>query len=917
MISTRRPGGKASPIIGRARPHRRILELEVLPERVLLSATQYTVDLTTDNGPTSAGSGSFIFGDLRYVINQADANTNPDGSLIRFDPTVFAAPQTITLSASLGTLALSETSGPEAIDGPAAGVTVSGGHAVRVFLVSNNVTATLSGLTITGGSALYGGGLDNSGTLTLTSCTVSGNSTQNGGGGLDNSGTLTLTGCTVSGNSAQSGGGLDIYYRLTTLVDTIVAGNSIGNSPSDIGGPRASSVTGSNNLIGTGGSGGITDGTDGNIVLTDLSSLGLAPLGDYGGPTSTMALLPGSAAIGAGLGQSNINTDQRGAPRATSGAIDIGAFEEQGYTLALVSGSPQSTMIGQTFAEPLVVVLTEDFASAPLPGATIEFTAPSSGASTSPSAGSAVTDANGQASVAATANAIAGAYTVIASDGTGLTVPFQLTNQATPSFSGLTDRMAAYGSTVTFTGTLADDTQSPPAGEDVAVTVNGVTHDAPLAADGSFSAQFTRTDVVLNASPTAYTVTYAYATDGVFLAAQGSSQLTVTPATLTAAIAGNPTRTYDGTTDATLTPADFSLSGLVGGDGFTVTQTAGTYNSQDVTTATTVTATLAAAEFTPGSGTLASNYTFPTTASGAGRITPAPLTITATSDTRVYDGTTSSSQVPTLGTLFGGDTVTGLAQAFASKDVLGAGGSTLNVTAYTVNDGDGGKDYTVTTQSATGTITPAPLTITANNGMMSFGGAVPPLTASYAGFVGDDTPASLTSPVHLATSATDNSPAGSYPISASGASSADYAISYRDGMMTIAAYLPPPIPQVQSAAAFVTTLYNKILARGPEPKGLAYWMKRYLRPVPTSSIFQGFARSKERRALQKEGRAPSIPLPEAYDDALLAARQAARQTMVAPAGPLALRKASHATVNPVGVSRRLHVHARPAGTRLA
>ena len=53
--------------------------------------------------------------------------------------------------------------------------------------------------------------------------------------------------------------------------------------------------------------------------------------------------------------------------------------------------------------------------------------------------------------------------------------------------------------------------------------------------------------------------------------------------------------------------------------------------------------------------------------------------------------------------------------------------------------------------------------------MMSFGGAVPPLTASYAGFVGDDTPASLTSPVHLATSATDNSPAGSYPITASGA----------------------------------------------------------------------------------------------------------------------------------------------------
>ena len=50
-----------------------------------------------------------------------------------------------------------------------------------------------------------------------------------------------------------------------------------------------------------------------------------------------------------------------------------------------------------------------------------------------------------------------------------------------------------------------------------------------------------------------------------------------------------------------------------------MTQTAGTYNSKDVTTATTVTASLAAGDFTPGSGTLASDYTLPTTASGAGK----------------------------------------------------------------------------------------------------------------------------------------------------------------------------------------------------------------------------------------------------------------------------------------------------------
>ncbi len=34
--------------------------------------------------------------------------------------------------------------------------------------------------------------------------------------------------------------------------------------------------------------------------------------------------------------------------------------------------------------------------------------------------------------------------------------------------------------------------------------------------------------------------------------------------------------------------------------------------------------------------------------------------------------------------------MTGLSQAFTSKDVLGSNGSTLTVTAYTVNDGNGG-----------------------------------------------------------------------------------------------------------------------------------------------------------------------------------------------------------------------------------
>ena len=75
-------------------------------------------------------------------------------------------------------------------------------------------------------------------------------------------------------------------------------------------------MTGSYDLVGTGGSGGIL-GSGGNIVLTNLAGPGLAPLGNYGGPTQTMALLPGSPAIGAGSGaESTPRRDHRPARRA-------------------------------------------------------------------------------------------------------------------------------------------------------------------------------------------------------------------------------------------------------------------------------------------------------------------------------------------------------------------------------------------------------------------------------------------------------------------------------------------------------------------------------------------------------------------------------------------------------------------------
>jgi hypothetical protein len=97
----------------------------------------------------------------------------------------------------------------------------------------------------------------------------------------------------------------------------------------------------------------------------------------------------------------------------------------------------------------------------------------------------------------------------------------------------------------------------------------------------------------------------------------------ITPVALGATIAGSPSKIYDGTTLATLTQKNFRLSGFITGEGATVGKTTGSYNSQNVLTATTVSTPLAATDFTAAEGTLLSNYTLPANASGAGSITPA------------------------------------------------------------------------------------------------------------------------------------------------------------------------------------------------------------------------------------------------------------------------------------------------------
>ena len=239
--------------------------------------------------------------------------------------------------------------------------------------VANGGTATLTACTISGNSVFAkndypytgdGGGFYNSGTATLIDCTISDNSAiglgnypgSGNGGGIFNEGPgtyvgpgkLALIACTVTGNSATNlGGGLYNYNyygtAFATLTDTIIAANTGPAGPSDIDGNGAATVTGSHNLIGTGGAGGLTAADN----FLNVADPGLTSLGDFGGPTETMALQPNSPARHAGARAPGVTTDQRGF--ALDSPPDIGAFQSQPGPLVIDTaidglGSPPGEM---------------------------------------------------------------------------------------------------------------------------------------------------------------------------------------------------------------------------------------------------------------------------------------------------------------------------------------------------------------------------------------------------------------------------------------------------------------------------------------------------------------------------------------------------------------------------------------------
>jgi len=213
-------------------------------------------------------------------------------------------------------------------------ITLSGGGAVRIFTVDLGAALNVRNLTIADGrgDTDFGGGILNlGGTLTLTNCTLSGNSATAGGGIYYGSfSSPPIGGIRVIESTGDIGGGI---YTMT-LTNTIVA-NSLSGGDCVTLIPAGLNDGGHNLFEDATNSCGLTNGVNGNLVGVEPL---LGPLTNNGGPTETIALLPGSPAINAGdpdvCANPPVNgVDQRGYARAGSGhtQCSIGAYEADAF----------------------------------------------------------------------------------------------------------------------------------------------------------------------------------------------------------------------------------------------------------------------------------------------------------------------------------------------------------------------------------------------------------------------------------------------------------------------------------------------------------------------------------------------------------------------------------------------------------
>jgi hypothetical protein len=639
--------------------------LELLEDRTVLSTL--TVTNTLDNG---------ITGSLRWAITQANTDAAQGQSdTINFDipttdPGYNSTTGVSTITLTQDQLELTAGSGTT-IDG-ANRVAIDASDLSRVLEVDAGVTVGLAGLTLVNGSARDGGGIRNLGTLSVSNSTISGNSGAFGGG-IQNLGTLSVSNSTISGNfSSYYGGGIANYGQLTvsnstlsgnsspyvgggianygqlTVTNSTLSGNHSsyygggianlgqltvtnstlsGNSSTHGGGilnANTSTLTVNNSIVANSPAGGDISGSyTGSHNLTGTVALG--PLADNGGPTQTMALLPGGPAIDAGdntlavdaIGQL-LTTDQRGFARISGAAVDIGAFEVQPLSL---STTLSNGTYGATYSQSI---------KAMEPGGT----------------GGPFTFALTKGSLPPGLN--------LASDGTLSGTPtaagsFSFTVTATDS-SGFTGSQAY---TLTIAKANQTITWSTPADIVYGTPLSATQLDASVSVAGPAAAgavTYTPAAGTVLAAGHAQTLTVSVAATANYNAATATVYLNVTPAPLTITPAAGQSMILG----ATVPVLRYSASGFVNGDGPSLL-------SGLLGTTATASSAIGNYPFTLGTLSAGNNYTLSLSAN------PPTFAVTPPSvvSTRIDDGNMQRSMVRSLTLTFGSNIASTLSSVMA------------------------------------------------------------------------------------------------------------------------------------------------------------------------------------------------------------------------------------------------------------
>ena len=161
------------------------------------------------------------------------------------------------------------------------------------------------------------------------------------------------------------------------------------------------------------------------------------------------------------------------------------------------------------------------------------------------------------------------------------------------------------------------------------------------------------------------------------------------------------------------------------------------------------------------------------------------VTITANDVSRLYGAPDPTPFQVSYNGFVNGDTSATLSGQLlcTSSDTASSpvGSYTIDCSSSTLSS----PNYVITYQPGNLTVTPAPLTLSADNQHKTYGAPAPNLTFGASGFVNGDTAASLTTQPTLSATVTAATGVGNYPITIGGAVDPNYSISYAQGTFVV------------------------------------------------------------------------------------------------------------------------------------